>query len=83
MPTLYLDMDGVLADFNGLAAQVLNADSKEKQQASQNGKWSETDSKKAEKALQEIDFTSTSGGEIISRQNGVSFNIRPFEIDRS
>lgn len=46
MPTLYLDMDGVLADFNGLAAQVLNADSKEKQQASQNGKWSETDWKK-------------------------------------
>lgn len=37
--TLYLDMDGVLADFNGWAAQVLNATAQDRAAAAQAGRW--------------------------------------------
>lgn len=43
MPTLYLDMDGVLADFNGFAQQQLKADKQELAQAQQRGRWTAED----------------------------------------
>jgi 5'(3')-deoxyribonucleotidase len=41
MPTIYLDMDGVLADFNTAARQYLNASREDEQDAEQNGRWPE------------------------------------------
>ena len=41
MPTIYLDMDGVLADFNTAARQYLNATKKDEQDAEKNGRWPE------------------------------------------
>jgi len=41
MPTIYLDMDGVLADFNTAARQYLNASKQDEQDAEQNGRWPE------------------------------------------
>lgn len=38
-PTLYLDMDGVLADFNALARQTLNATSQDEHAAAARGRW--------------------------------------------
>lgn len=40
MPTLYIDMDGVLVDFNGAAKNILQASDEEYQQALANGRWS-------------------------------------------
>jgi 5'(3')-deoxyribonucleotidase len=40
-PTLYLDMDGVLADFNTAARELLGATPAEEQQAAQRGRWPE------------------------------------------
>ncbi len=37
--TLYLDMDGVLADFNGWAAEVLMATDQERAEAAAAGRW--------------------------------------------
>lgn len=39
MPTLYIDMDGVLADFNTAAKQVLQASQEEYNQAITQGRW--------------------------------------------
>ena len=39
MPTLYLDMDGVLADFNALARQTLRATAQDEQAAAAQGRW--------------------------------------------
>ena len=39
MPTIYLDMDGVLADFNTAARQYLNATKQDEQDAERNGRW--------------------------------------------
>ncbi len=39
MPTLYLDMDGVLADFNALARKVLKATPDDEHAAAQRGRW--------------------------------------------
>jgi 5'(3')-deoxyribonucleotidase len=39
MPTIYLDMDGVLADFNTAARQYLNATRQDEQDAERNGRW--------------------------------------------
>jgi len=39
MPTLYLDMDGVLADFNALARQTLKATRQDEHDAAQRGRW--------------------------------------------
>ena len=39
MPTIYLDMDGVLADFNTAARSYLNASREDEQDAEQNGRW--------------------------------------------
>ena len=41
MPTIYLDMDGVLADFNTAARTYLNATPEEEQLAEQNARWPE------------------------------------------
>ena len=41
MPTIYLDMDGVLADFNTSARQYLNASKQDEKDAEQNGRWPE------------------------------------------
>ena len=41
MPTIYLDMDGVLADFNTASRQYLNATKQEEQDAERNGRWPE------------------------------------------
>ena len=38
-PTLYLDMDGVLADFNLAAERVLRATEEDHQAAAQRGRW--------------------------------------------
>lgn len=38
-PTLYLDMDGVLADFNTAAEQYLRASSSEHEKAAATGRW--------------------------------------------
>lgn len=38
-PTLYLDMDGVLADFNTAAEQYLGATPEQHQEAAQRGRW--------------------------------------------
>jgi 5'(3')-deoxyribonucleotidase len=40
-PTLYLDMDGVLADFNVAAQEILQASNAEMQQAEATGRWSD------------------------------------------
>jgi len=40
-PALYLDMDGVLADFNLAAELVLNATPQENYEAAQRGRWPE------------------------------------------
>ena len=40
MPTLYLDMDGVLADFNTAARQFIQASQQEHEEAAQRGRWS-------------------------------------------
>lgn len=39
MPTIYLDMDGVLADFNTAARQHLQATVADEQDAEKNGRW--------------------------------------------
>jgi 5'(3')-deoxyribonucleotidase len=39
MPTIYLDMDGVLADFNTAARDFIQATEAERLQAEQNGRW--------------------------------------------
>lgn len=39
MPTLYLDMDGVLADFNALARQTLRATTQDERDAAARGRW--------------------------------------------
>jgi len=39
MPTLYLDMDGVLADFNALARQTLRATAQDESDAAARGRW--------------------------------------------
>jgi 5'(3')-deoxyribonucleotidase len=39
MPILYLDMDGVLADFNQLAQQVLGATAEDQANADRQGRW--------------------------------------------
>ena len=39
MPTIYLDMDGVLADFNTAARSYLNASKADEKNAAQNGRW--------------------------------------------
>jgi 5'(3')-deoxyribonucleotidase len=49
MPTIYLDMDGVLADFNSKAALILQASKQEKLQAQQSGHWKEQDWEKLKK----------------------------------
>jgi 5'(3')-deoxyribonucleotidase len=41
MPTIYLDMDGVLADFNTAARSYLNASKADEQDAEANGRWPE------------------------------------------
>jgi 5'(3')-deoxyribonucleotidase len=41
MPTIYLDMDGVLADFNTAARTYLKATPQEEHEAEQNGRWPE------------------------------------------
>ena len=41
MPTIYLDMDGVLADFNTASRQYLNASKQDEQDAERNGRWPE------------------------------------------
>lgn len=39
MPTIYLDMDGVLADFNTAARKFLSASRQDERDAEQNGRW--------------------------------------------
>lgn len=39
---LFLDMDGVLADFNGYAQTKLNLSQEARQQAQQDGRWNQT-----------------------------------------
>jgi 5'(3')-deoxyribonucleotidase len=41
MPTIYLDMDGVLADFNTAARNYLQATAQEEHEAEQRGRWPE------------------------------------------
>ena len=43
MPTLYLDLDGVLADFNSAARQTLGATSADQAAAAERGRWLEDD----------------------------------------
>ena len=50
MPTLYLDMDGVLTDFNKNASEILNASKQEKEKAQQSGHWSNEDWQTLKKA---------------------------------
>lgn len=38
-PTLYLDMDGVLADFNATARTMLSASDRDETDAEKNGRW--------------------------------------------
>jgi 5'(3')-deoxyribonucleotidase len=46
MTTLYLDMDGVLADFNHRAREVLKASSSDERAAADRGRWPEAEWKK-------------------------------------
>ena len=46
MPTLYLDMDGVLADFNALARKTLRATAQDEADAAQRGRWPDTEWRK-------------------------------------
>lgn len=46
MPTLYLDMDGVLADFNQRAREVLRAHPEDERAAAQRGRWPEEEWRK-------------------------------------
>lgn len=43
MPTLYLDMDGVLTDFNKNASEILKASKQEREEAQKSGHWSDQD----------------------------------------
>ncbi len=42
-PTLYLDMDGVLADFNTAAQTLIKATNADAEKAAENGRWPEKD----------------------------------------
>lgn len=46
MPTLYLDMDGVLADFNHRARELLGATDEQEQSAALAGRWPDAQWKK-------------------------------------
>jgi 5'(3')-deoxyribonucleotidase len=39
MRTIYIDMDGVVADFDTVAQEIMQATAEERRQAQQNGRW--------------------------------------------